>query len=214
MRPTSPSSELRPSRERLAGRTEAVSESWQPPEDWNDWDDDRRWRHLFHRLTALQQDLDSGLAEVAGSQGGVSVVLLTVTGGIEQIGALMGSQTITADQGTTLSVEETDDQGNPVPFSGQVAPWTADDGGQFVSLQPSADGTKVNVSAVGPVGSANVSTTLSGVTDDAGNPVVDPTTGQPLQIAVTEAVTVVPGPVSAAQVTASDPWAKSAPPTV
>lgn len=185
-----------------------MSEYGDRDEDRDEWNERRRWRHLFERLDRIENQLED-----QGSGGG-SIILLTVTGGIEQIGALMGSQTITADQGTTLSVEETDDQGNPVAFTGTVAPWTADDGGQFVSLQPSADGTKVNVSAVGPVGSANVSTTLSGITDDQGNPVVDPNTGAGIQIAVTEAVTVVPGPVSAATVSASDPWSKASPPTV
>lgn len=101
------------------------------------------------------------------------------------------SETITADQQCTATVEFTDKYNNQLTAPPGVPSWSVDNTA-IVAVNTSEDATGMTaiLSAVGPVGTANVSVTLDNITGTA-------------------EVTVTPGALSAAAITFATPVAKS-----
>lgn len=101
------------------------------------------------------------------------------------------SESITADQQCTATVEFTDKYGNQVTAPAGVPSWSVDNTA-VVAVNTSEDTTGMTaiLSAVGPVGTANVTVTLDTITGTA-------------------EVTVTPGSVNTAEITFATPVAKS-----
>jgi hypothetical protein len=145
----------------LAARTEALRIAAQQGGDRGEILDTADWylRWLLARTTRLQVHVSA----LTWTQGDPSKY--EPTRFVELEGGLM-AVSMADNEYVTLTVDPEDARGNPSSDAGIT--WASDDSGQFVTLTPSADGTQVNVGAVGPLGTANVTPTdASGIAGTA-----------------------------------------------